>query len=151
CKYTYVDWNWLARADAFDFPFLKHPQKSNLNLCGQVADLVKENRATICRFKSPQSSLYRTSKGAFLMPKEFGRNQRLRDRGAVHTDECPLRAIGSVVDGTGDQFLTCTCFTQNQNRGIGRRHLGNLAKHLAQNFRRANDVPGHRVAIDLLS
>src|SRR5215470_19552575 len=129
CKHTYVDWNRPVCADPFDFPFLEHAQKSNLNFCGQVTDLVKENRAAICRFKSPQSSLCRSSKGTLLMPEELGCNQGLRNRGAVHTNESPFRAVGSAVDGTSDQLLTCACFTQNQNCGIGRRYLGNLAKH----------------------
>src|SRR6266567_2529821 len=55
------------------------------------------------------------------------------------------------MDGTSYQLLAGSCFTQDQNRGIGRRHFGNLAKNFTQLLGRTNNVFEHRVPIDLLS
>jgi hypothetical protein len=49
------------------------------------------------------------------------------------------------------QFLASAGFAQNQNGGVGSGHLVDLAKHLTERFRRANDVLEHRITIDLLS
>jgi hypothetical protein len=48
----------------FEFAFLEHPQKSDLLLHREIADFVKKQRAAISRFKSAQTSLESSCKGA---------------------------------------------------------------------------------------
>ena len=45
--------------------------------------LVQENGAAMGRFKPSQPSLQRPGERAFLVPEQFGSDQRRRNRGAV--------------------------------------------------------------------
>src|SRR5689334_21062891 len=149
--HSHVDLNRPTISDALDFAFLQHPQQRDLDFCRQVADFVQENCPAIGRFKTPEPALRRACEGALLVTKELGSDQRGRDGGAIHADKRLLGSSRPLVDGAGDQFLSRAGLAQNQNRGIGRGHLGDLTQHLAQRFRRADDVLEHRLSIDLLS
>ena len=75
----------------------------------------------------------------------------MRDGGAIHANKCSFRTPGSPVDSASYQFLASAGFAQKQNSGVGTGHLVDLAKYLAECFRRADDVLEHRITIDLLS
>src|SRR5215468_2280263 len=116
-------------ADVFDLAFLEHSQERDLNLRGQVANFVQENRPTIRGFKTPNPSLYRPGKGAFFVSEEFRSNQRRRDCGAIHRNKSSRGTARLLVDRSGYQFLSSACFAQDQNCGIGRRDLPQLVKY----------------------
>jgi len=117
-QHSHVNGNWPVTADAFDFTFLQHSRQCDLDLRGQVADFVQENRPAIRRFKTRQAPLCRTGEGALLVTEELGSNQRLWDCGAIHTNKRPISAVRSLVYGAHNQLLSRTGFAQNQNCGI---------------------------------
>src|SRR6266436_1868420 len=86
----------------------------------------------------------RTREGTLLMPEQLRRDQRLWDSGAIHTDEGAIGALRAFVDGTGDQFLTRTRLTGNQNCRIGRRYLCYISKYCLQSKRSADNIFEHR-------
>ena len=55
------------------------------------------------------------------------------------------------MDGSGDEFFACTCFTGNQNRRVGRSDFGNSGKDRPQRCRGADNLLEHRSLVDLLA
>src|SRR5208282_2795647 len=122
-----VDGYRLIAADALDFTLLQHSQQRHLDLGRHVADFVQENGPSIRRFKTPEATLGCAGEGALLVTEKLGGDQRLRDCSAIHPDECPIPAIGSLVDAASYQLLASTGFAENQDRRIGRSQLSDLA------------------------
>src|SRR5246127_730690 len=119
-NYPDVDGNGLITTHAFDFTLLEHSQQCDLNLGRQVANFVQKNCPAVCRFEPSEASLGCTGESALLVTEKLRRNQRLWDCSAIHADECPIRAIGSLVDAARYQLLSCTRFAKNQHCRIRR-------------------------------
>src|SRR2546425_1563805 len=83
------------------------------------------------------------------MPEQLRRNQRLRDRGAIDTNERTTRPPGATMDRTGDELFTRPGLTLDQNGRVGRRYFRDLSQHRPQRIRRADDFFEHRRAHDL--
>jgi hypothetical protein len=62
------------------------------------------------------------------------------DRGAVHGNEDPVGPAAVVMDGAGDEFLAGSALPQDEDGGVGRRHLGDQGKHLPDRLADAEDV-----------
>src|SRR6266851_5200296 len=86
-QYPDIHGNRLAAPDAFQFPLLEHAQQSNLCLHRELTDLVQEDRPAVSRFKTSQASLQCAGEGTLFMPKQFRRDQRRRNRRAIHPNE----------------------------------------------------------------
>src|ERR1700756_1622063 len=123
CNDPDVDGNGLITTHAFDFTPLQHSQQCDLNLGRQVSNFVQKNCPAVCRFEPSEASLSCTGESALLVTEKLGRNQRLWDGSAIHADECPIHAIGSLVDAASYQLLSCTGFAKNQYGRIGRSKL----------------------------
>src|SRR6266478_3841877 len=93
----------------------------------------------------------RTREGTLLMPEQLRSDQRVWDSGAIHTEEGAIGALRAFVDGTGDQFLTRTRLTGNQNCRIGRRYLCYISKYCLQRRRGPDDLLEHRCVIDFFA
>src|SRR6266851_6438594 len=129
-QHAYVDGERLTAPDAFKLPLLQHAEQGDLRLDGKVANLIEENGSTVGRFKASDAPLQRPGEGAFLMAKKLGRNQRRRNRRAVHADERPRRTIRSSMNRASNQFLSGPGFTRNEHCGISRRNFRHLRQHL---------------------
>jgi hypothetical protein len=62
------------------------------------------------------------------------------ESGAVHRNERPVAPGAPVVDVSREQLLARAGFTQNHDRGIGRRHFENPGQRHAQGGTLADDV-----------
>src|SRR6266853_1002464 len=105
----------VAVAHALDLAILKDAEQCDLGFRRQIADFVEENRATVCGFESPQTSLQRARERALLVAKELRRDERRRDGCAVHPNE---RASGSMrfpMDGSRDQFLAAAGVARDED------------------------------------
>src|ERR1700756_3861339 len=107
-----VDGYWLIAADALDLTLLQHPQQRDLDFRRQVTDFVQKNCPAVGRFETSEASLGCAGEGALLVTEKLGRDQRLRDRSAIHPDERPIRTIGSLVDTASYQLLSCPGFAE---------------------------------------
>jgi hypothetical protein len=92
-QHAHTHSNRMTAADAFKFPLLQHAQERHLRLNREVADLVQEDGAAMGRFKAPQPPLQRPGEGAFLVPEQFGGEERRRNGRAVHPDKGPRRTV----------------------------------------------------------
>src|SRR5438132_5854568 len=95
----------MTAADALDLSLLEHPQQCDLRLRGQLADFIQEDRAAIGGLEAAEAALRRARERALLVPEQLGRDERGRNGGAVHTDECGARAKRALVKGAGNQIL----------------------------------------------
>ena len=89
-----------------EFAFLQHPQERDLRFHRKFADLIQEERPAVSRFKPPQTPLQCTGEGSLLVPEKLGRNQRLRNRGAVDADEGSGWRV-SISDAARAQSALC--------------------------------------------
>ncbi len=95
--------------------------------------------------------LKRAGERAFFVAEQFRRDERRRDRCAVHANECAAPAIGLFVDGAGDQFLAGAGLAENQDSRIGRRDASDVGEDAQQFLRRADNLFEHRRAIDFFT
>ena len=84
---SHVHRHGLVPAHSLELSLLKNPQQRDLGCGRKLADLIQENRAAVGRFKAPHTPLERAREGALFVPEQLGRNQRGRNRGAVHANE----------------------------------------------------------------
>ena len=114
-KNSNVDRNGLVAAEAFDFAFLQDAQQGNLCFCRELADFIEENCSRIRCFESAETPLKRACERTFFVPEEFRRDERRRDRCAIHTDESAASPARLFVDCASDQLFACSCLAQNQD------------------------------------
>src|ERR687891_2267549 len=55
------------------------------------------------------------------------------------------------MNGTRNEFLSRSCFTQNENCGIRWGYFGHLQQYLAQRFRRSDNLLEHRRVSDFFA
>src|SRR5262245_33756348 len=94
----------------------------------QIADLVQEHCAVICRFELTDLELVSAREGASLVAEQLAFQQLSRHGGAVHFDEWPGSARGELVYRARDQLLPGARLPGDQNGDVDTRGLAeNLA------------------------
>src|SRR5262249_27822055 len=73
--------------DTLKFVLLQHTQEGDLSLGGKLTDLVQKDRTAFGQLEATETSLNRARERTFLMPEQLRRDQRRRDRSAIHTHE----------------------------------------------------------------
>src|SRR5262245_17806710 len=116
-------------ADALELALLQHAQELGLDLRGQLAYLVEEQRAAVGELEAAAPLLDGAGEGAFLVAEELAFHELARERRAVDLDECPLAPAAELVDRARDELLPGAGLTLDQDRAIGRRHLRDLLAH----------------------
>ena len=85
--------------------FLQNTQELRLELQRGVADLVKEEGATIRQFEPTLATGARSSEGALLMTKQFALQEGVAKRPAIDCLEGDVTAQAVVVDGLSNSSL----------------------------------------------
>jgi hypothetical protein len=95
-----------------------------------LAEFVEENGSSVRQFKSTEAALHRPE-CALSWPKS---SEEISDgeRCAVHAHKGVLRTTRSLMDGAGDQFLTSSSLSTNQNARIGGSNFRCPRKHFLQ-------------------
>ena len=78
--------------------------------------------------------------GATLVTEQLTFEECFREGGAIEGDKGPRFARAVQVDGAGGELLSGATFTQDQNRGVGRRDSLNKLIDLAHARPAANHV-----------
>ena len=95
------------------------------------------NSPPIRRLESSNASMQGTGKRSFLVPKEFRRDQGLRNRCAVHPQKRFRRTRQLAMKDAGNQFLSRTRFSKNEDRRVGLAHC----RHVPQDLSHRSEVP----------
>src|SRR5205823_4279756 len=109
-------------ADALVFAVLEDAQQLRLQLRGQLADLVEEERAFARILEVAGLRLLRARERALRVAEERGLDERGRDRGAVEREERRARARRQVVQRVGHALLAAARLALDQRRE-GRRRV----------------------------
>gem|GEM_PF-2339635 len=110
-------------AEATELFLFDDPQEFRLQLDGQLAHLVEEERATVGELEAAEPALVRAGEGTLLVPEDLGLHQRGGDGGAVDGDEGLVPPRREVVNGAGDHLLARSGGARDHHRGLGGRHL----------------------------
>src|SRR5207245_4785837 len=130
--------------------FRRHPEHGDLGFRRQLADLVEEDRSAVSCLETPDPPLHRAGEGSFLVAEQLGCNERGRDGGAIHADECPARTLGVLVNRPGDELLARTRLTKNEDGSVSAGHPRHLSEHAPKRPGRADDLLEHRGVIDFV-
>src|SRR5262249_43057258 len=141
----------MIASHALEFALLEHAQQHALRFHRELADFIQEESAAVRGFKPSETPLQRAGESSLFVPEKLGGNQRLRNGRAVDPYEDSVCASRPPVQRTRNQLFTCSGFTENEDRRIGRRNLFYLLQKLTHRFRRTHNFLEHRRAIDFLS
>ena len=84
---------------------------------------------------------------ADLVTEQFGFEQRVADRGAVHLENCGVPAVGQVVQARRDEFLAGAAFADDQHGFFERRDLRDVVEHLQECRRLAQQAFGFSIHV----
>src|SRR5664279_210249 len=103
-----------------------------LELEWQLGNLVEKQRAAVRLDEVPVARLARARERALLVPEQVRRDQLLRQRTAVHRDECPRRAPRTLVDRPREQILSSAGLAEDQHVALRRGRALRLIDRGAQ-------------------
>jgi len=147
---AHIDPRRRRGAEPFEFPLLEHAQELDLQVEGQLADLVQEDRAAMGELEATDFAGEGAGEGPLLVTEELTLDQCGRDGRAVDLDQRPLLPCTAVVNGPCDQFFARPRFAQDEDRGLGRRHLLHLMQDLQEGLAATNDLLEGVIALNLL-
>ena len=120
CNEPDIDSKFLIPTHSAKGPVLQKTQELGLEGAAHIADLVQEDRSPI-RFLHPtQLESNGTGESAFFMSEQLAFEQGLRDGGTIDPDVRLVTTHAEAVDRPGDQFLSGTALTEDEDGGIGR-------------------------------
>ena len=102
-------------AHPHDAALLQSPQQFDLHRGRHVANFVQEKRATIGLFEDTFFGPHRSGKRALFVAEQFGFEQALRERAAIHGNK-GSGLVGMLMQCTGNALLADTGFTGDQHR-----------------------------------
>src|SRR5258708_26259969 len=86
-----------------------------------------------------------------LVAKEFGGDQRGRNRRAIYSHERTPETVRAFMNGACDQFFTRPALTRNENRCIGGGASRDMLQNAIQRFRTPNDLLEHGSSSDFFT
>src|SRR5690242_5999995 len=105
----------LEAAEPLEFLLLQHAEEFGLQLKRDVSDLIQEQRAFVSQVKPSEFSSECSREGPFFVTEQFAFQQAGRDGRAVHFYKGPATPVAVLMDGSRDQFLSCSRFTEQQH------------------------------------
>ena len=116
---AHVDAHHLVAPERHHLTILDHVEQTRLQRHRHVADLIKEQRATV-RLQDPAHAAFAggTGESARLVTEQLAFDQSLRNGSTVHRDEGLIRAVAGVMNGARAITLAGARFTQQQHRDI---------------------------------
>src|SRR5690606_16112609 len=103
--HTQIECNRFLGAQALHRSLLQHAQQLHLQGHRALAYFVEKERSAVGYLKAAAAASSRSGECALLVAEEFGFEQGLGKRGAVHANERSGGAMAVAMDGPGYQFL----------------------------------------------
>ena len=131
----------LAAADPHDAAVLDRTQQFRLQVQGDVANLIEEERPTIGLFKLAGVVSVGIREGSFHVAEEFAFEERFRDGAGIDSHHRPVAPEAQGVDFPGQYVLAGAIFAGDEYRGV--RGCG-LSDRLPDGGHRLGGAPVHR-------
>ncbi len=90
-------------------------QEVGLELKRHVADLVHEQRSLVCLVEESALGIHGARKRPLHMTEEFALEELAGDVRNVYCDERVFGTTAHAMQGVGNEFLSCTCFTGDED------------------------------------
>src|SRR5207302_2619373 len=137
---AHVDLLRARTPEALELLLLQHAQELWLELGRNVADLVEEQRASVCQLEPPHALRDRTAERAPLVTEQLALEETRRDGRTVELHERPLAALAQLVNGARDELLAGPRFAPDENGRIRRGNRFHLVEHALQRRGLADDL-----------
>ncbi len=121
--HAHVDDMRFVVSHAANLATFQHAQQLGLHRLGQLADLVKKDRAAVGHFEQADAMLVRAGEGALAMPEQLAFDQALGQGAAVDHDEGHINAQALIVHGPGRQLFAGSGFAAHEHGRVRRGHL----------------------------
>ena len=119
----------LATTHSTDFALLQHAQELGLQVEGEVADLVEEQRTFVRDLEEPHPIRDRAGERALRVSEELGLQELSGNRRAVDGGETALGPGAQAMNGPSEHLLARAALAGDEHRGIV---LGHPARQLKQ-------------------
>jgi len=136
----HVDPQRSRAAQALELVLLQDAQDLRLRARAHVADLVEEQGAAVRLLEAADPLFVSAGERTLFVTEQFGLEQVLLQRRAIHFHEVPRRAQRVVMDGAGNQLLTSAGFAANQHGRVALRHFLDDVEHALQGRAGADDL-----------
>ena len=134
-----VDADGLRTSQPLDLFLLEHPEQLDLNVRGEVADLVEKDRRVVGHLEAANLPRQRACIGAFFAAEQLTFHERRRNRRAVHAHHGTAVAAAQLVDLAREHLLAAAGLAEQQYRRIGRGDLLHLLLNAADSGTLADD------------
>src|SRR5262245_10075434 len=138
--HTNVHLDGPRAAETLEFLLLEDPQKLRLELEGNVADLVEEERPAVRHLEAAELLSDRPGERAALVTEELALEEARRDRCAVYLDERPITTVAQIMDGASHQFLAGAGLAEDEHGRVRRCNRLDLPEHVMQRRALTHDV-----------
>jgi len=118
---TSIDPVRLAAAEALERTVLKNPQKFCLDTRSQSSNLVENDSAGLCEFKSPRLADDSTGERAAFMAEKLGFDELARKAGTIDFQNWSITPRTPFVNQAGKLIFPGAAFAGNEQRCIGLR------------------------------
>jgi hypothetical protein len=125
---------------ALELLLLQHAEELRLQLRGDIADLVEEERPLVGQLEAADFLRDGAGEGAFLVAEQLALDQPCGDGRAVELDEGPVAAGAQLVEGAGDELLAGAGLAADEHGGVGGGDGFDLLQHPAQGGAPADDL-----------
>src|SRR5215470_9556822 len=119
----------LCASHPLERVLLEDAKELRLELQRQIADLVEEQRTPVRELEAADPSCDGTGERPALVAEELALEETGGDRGAVELDERLTAPGAERVGQAGDQLLSRSGLTPNEDRGVRRCHGLDQADH----------------------
>ncbi len=123
-----VDGDLAAAAHGADLAHLEHAEELRLQVEGQLAELVEEQRPSVRGLEEPGPAAHRPGEGPAHVPEELAREHLPGEPRAVHRDQRP-RAPAAGVQRLGDELLPGARLPRDEDREPLPRHQADGTTH----------------------
>src|SRR5262249_47601904 len=145
-----IDSNGPGAAEALELLLLQDAEQLGLQLRGDVADLVEEQRPLVGQLEAADLLGDGAGEGALLVAEQLALQEAGGDGGAVELDEGAVAARAEVVQGAGDQLLAGAGLAADEDGGAGGGDGLDLFQDPAEGGAVADDLPEVVLGADLL-
>src|SRR5882724_1319245 len=140
-----------ARASQpLELPFLQHAEQVGLQFERNLSYFVQKNGAAIGHFESANPLRDRSCERAFLMSKQLAFQQTCRNRRAVELDERLRAPRAQIMNGSRNQFLSCTRVSIDEHGRVCRSDRLHLLQYTPQGSAFSDDLRKIHFAADFV-
>ena len=121
--HAHVDRDLALAAQTAEPLLFEHAEELRLQLDGNLADFVEEERPAVGQLPGSEAPLLGAGEGSALVTEHLALDERGGNGRAVDGDERLVAARAELMDGAGHHLLAGAALAGDHHAGLGRSHL----------------------------